>query len=71
MATHRFVPTTWHTVLAALPAAITIDSGDTIVTETIDANGWDKNDQKVASPPNPMNGPIAARRPAGLCAGGG
>ena len=61
MATHRFVPTTWHTVLAALPAAITIDSGDTIVTETIDANGWDKNDQKVASPPNPMNGPIAVR----------
>lgn len=61
MATHRFVPTTWHTVLAALPPAITIDSGDTIVTETIDANGWDKTDQKVASPPNPMNGPIAVR----------
>ena len=61
MTTHRFIPTTWHTVLAALPPAITIDSGDTIVTETIDANGWDKNDQKVASPPNPMNGPIAVR----------
>jgi len=61
MTTHRFIPTTWHTVLAALPPAITIDSGDTIVTETIDANGWDKNDEKVASPPNPMNGPIAVR----------
>lgn len=61
MTTHRFIPTIWHTVLAALPPAITIDSGDTIVTETIDANGWDKNDEKVASPPNPMNGPIAVR----------
>jgi acetamidase/formamidase len=59
MTTHRFKPTHWHNVLGTLPAALTVESGDTIVTETIDANGWDKSDAKVASGPNPMNGPIA------------
>ncbi|MEO6300469.1 MAG: acetamidase/formamidase family protein [Paracoccaceae bacterium] len=59
MTTHHFTPTQWHNVLATLPAALTVESGDTIVTETIDANGWDKHDQKVMHGPNPMNGPIA------------
>ena len=59
MTTHRFIPTQWHHVLGTLPLALTIESGDTVVTETIDANGWDKSDAKVASSPNPMNGPIA------------
>ena len=59
MTTHRFIPTHWHNVLGTLPPALTIESGDTVVTETIDANGWDKSDAKVANGPNPMNGPIA------------
>jgi len=59
MTTHRFIPTQWHNVLGTMPPALTIESGDTVVTETIDANGWDKSDAKVASSPNPMNGPIA------------
>lgn len=59
MTTHRFIATTWHNVLGTMPPALTVESGDTIVTETIDANGWDKSDDKVASGPNPMNGPIA------------
>lgn len=58
MALHRFTPTTWHNVLGTRPAALTILSGDTVITETIDANGWDKHGSKVASGPNPMNGPI-------------
>jgi acetamidase/formamidase len=59
MTTHRFVATEWHNVLGTRPPALTIASGDTIVTETIDANGWDKDGNKVADGPNPMNGPIA------------
>ena len=58
MALHRFVPELWHNVLGTRPAALTIASGDTVITETIDANGWDKHGVKVASGPNPMNGPI-------------
>jgi amidase len=59
MTTHHFVPATWHHVLATLPPALTIESGDTVVTETIDANGWDKHGNKVFKAGNPMNGPIA------------
>ena len=59
MTTHRFIPTAWHNVLGTLPPALTIESGDIVVTETIDANGWDKSNAKVANGPNPMNGPIA------------
>lgn len=59
MAHHTLIPTTYHHVLATLPAALIVESGDTITTETIDANGWDKHDKKVTRGPNPMNGPIA------------
>ncbi len=59
MARHRFVATAWHNVLGTLPPALTVRSGDTIVTETIDANGADKGGRKVSQSPNPMNGPIA------------
>ena len=59
MTTHRFVPTVYHNVLGTLPAALSVASGDVVVTETIDANGWDKSDAKVMHGPNPMNGPIA------------
>lgn len=58
MSTHRFVATQWHNVLGTLPPALSIESGDVIITETIDANGWDKGGAKVANGPNPMNGPI-------------
>jgi amidase len=58
MTTHRFAPTVWHNVLGTLPPALTIASGDTIITGTIDANGWDHEGVKRAEGPNPMNGPI-------------
>jgi acetamidase/formamidase len=58
VATHRFIPTHWHNVLGTRPSALEVASGDLIVTETIDANGWDKHGDKVATGPNPMNGPI-------------
>jgi acetamidase/formamidase len=59
MTTHHFVPMGWHHVLATLPPALTIESGDIVVTETIDANGWDKHGNKVWKAGNPMNGPFA------------
>jgi acetamidase/formamidase len=58
MATHRFVPTQWHNVLGTLPAALLVASGDVIITETLDAAGFDKDGIQRKSGPNPMNGPI-------------
>ena len=59
LTTQPFVPTAWHHALATLPPALTVESGDVLVTETIDANGWDKNGNKAWKASNPMNGPIA------------
>ena len=59
MTNHRLTPTRWYNVLGTFPPVLTVESGDTVVTETIDANGWDKSDILVSGSPNPMNGPIA------------
>lgn len=59
MTTHRLVATAWHNLLGTFPPVLTVASGDTVVTETIDANGWDRTGTRLASGPNPMNGPIA------------
>ncbi len=58
MTTHRFVATRWHNVLGTLPPALTVASGDTVITETLDAWGADKDGVKRQPDPNPMNGPI-------------
>lgn len=58
MAVHRFEPQRWHSVLAALAPELTVASGDTVITRTIDAAGVDADGQRRASGPNPMNGPI-------------
>jgi len=58
MTTHRFVPTVWHNVLGTVPPALTVASGDTVITETLDAAGFDKDGVQRANGPNPMNGPI-------------
>ena len=55
---HRFTATDWHNVLGTLPPALTVASGDTVITETIDAHGIDKDGVQRAPEPNPMNGPI-------------
>ena len=59
MTTHRFTPTIWYNTLGSHPAALTVESGDTVVTETLDAFGTDKDGVRRAAEPNPMNGPIA------------
>ena len=58
MTTHRFTATSWSNVLGTLPPALTVASGDAVITETIDAHGIDKNGMQRAPQPNPMNGPI-------------
>jgi acetamidase/formamidase len=58
MTTHLFAATHWHNVLGSLPPALTVSSGDTVITETIDANGTHKDGMQRAPGPNPMNGPI-------------
>ena len=55
---HRLEPQAWSNVLAAIPPALRVVSGDTVVTETLDAAGVDARGQERAGPPNPMNGPI-------------
>ena len=56
--THRFRPSTWHNVLAELTPEMAITSGDTIITETLDAAGTNARGEQKANRPNPMNGPI-------------
>ncbi|CAN7614344.1 acetamidase/formamidase family protein [Rhizobium rhizogenes] len=58
MATHRFAPTAYHNVLGSLFPALYIVDGDTVITETIDAAGYDRGNIRQAPGPNPMNGPI-------------
>lgn len=58
MTSHRFIPTAYHNVIGTRPSALHIADGDTVVTETLDAAGFDKEGVKQASGPNPINGPI-------------
>jgi acetamidase/formamidase len=58
MTTHRFEATSWHNVLGTLPPALTIASGDIVITDTLDAHGFDRDGVQRAPEPNPMNGPI-------------
>lgn len=59
MAVHRLVAAAWHNVLATAPPVLTIADGDTVITETLDAGGTDRDDVRRWHGPNPMNGPIA------------
>ncbi|GHA22575.1 amidase [Devosia pacifica] len=58
MSTHHLVPTVWHNVLGSMPVALRIESGDTVLTQTLDAIGDDKDGISRAHGPNPMNGPV-------------
>lgn len=58
MTIHRFVPSTYHNVIGSLPPALHIADGDTVVTQTLDAAGYDLEGVRQAFGPNPMNGPI-------------
>ncbi len=55
---HRLEPSAWPNVLAAMAPALRVESGDVVVTETLDAAGVDAHGRQKAVPPNPMNGPV-------------
>ena len=58
MTTHHLVPTLYYNTIGSHPPVLTVASGDTVVTETVDAGGADKHGVSVTRPGNPMNGPI-------------
>ena len=58
MATHHFKPTVYHTAIGAHPPVLHIESGDTVITTTVDSGGKDANDQQVTPGGNPQTGPF-------------
>jgi acetamidase/formamidase len=55
---HIFSPTRYHATIGSHEPELTVASGDTIVTTTIDAGGWDANCRFIGPPGNPQTGPI-------------
>jgi acetamidase/formamidase len=58
MAHHTFTPTHYHTAIGSHPPVLTIASGDTVSTTTIDAGGKDRNGDAVSEGGNPQTGPF-------------
>jgi acetamidase/formamidase len=58
MATHRFSPSVFHSTLGAHAPVLRIADGDVVITETVDAHGFDKAMVKRGGDTNPMTGPF-------------
>ena len=58
MSSHNFVPTRFYNTIGSHQSVLTIGDGDVVVTETLDAHGFDRHGQKRADGPNPMTGPF-------------
>ena len=58
MTIHHFEPTALLHFLRFAPAALHIASGDTVVTTTIDAGGFNASGEQVGGHPNPETGPF-------------
>ncbi|MHB8645783.1 MAG: acetamidase/formamidase family protein [Thermomicrobiales bacterium] len=58
MATHHFTPTTYYSTIGTHEPALHVADGDTIITTTADAGGWDAHGAKVAEGGNPQSGPF-------------
>ena len=58
MATHHFEPTVYHVAIGAHEPVLHIDSGDTVVTTTVDAGGVDAAGESVTEGGNPQTGPF-------------
>ncbi|MDE0103342.1 MAG: acetamidase/formamidase family protein [Bryobacterales bacterium] len=57
--THHFDPTTYHNTFSfAHEPVLTIHAGDRVVTRTIDARGYDADNERVGERPNPQTGPF-------------
>ncbi|HUQ34802.1 MAG TPA: acetamidase/formamidase family protein [Aestuariivirga sp.] len=58
MATHSFAPTRFYNSIGSHEPVLVVGDGDTVVTETLDAHGFDREGRKRAEGPNPMTGPF-------------
>jgi len=58
VARHEFEPTMFHSTIGSHPPVLRIESGDTVVTSTVDAAGRDARGSLVATPGNPQTGPF-------------
>ncbi len=58
---HRFTPTSYHVTIGSHAPVLTVESGDTIETSTVDAWGQDAQLLRLVRGPNPMTGPFAVR----------
>ena len=55
---HRFSPKTYHATIGSHEPVLTVGSGDTVVTTTVDAGGWDADGNQIGPRGNPQTGPI-------------
>ncbi|RLT37512.1 MAG: acetamidase [Chloroflexi bacterium] len=58
MAVHHFQPAHYHTTIGPHAPVLRVQSGDTIVTTTVDARGQDASGAYITEPGNPMTGPF-------------
>ncbi|NHN34511.1 acetamidase/formamidase family protein [Paenibacillus agricola] len=58
MTVHHFQPQQYVNTLGQHPPVLHISSGDTVVTSTVDARGWDHKGEAAAARGNPMTGPF-------------
>jgi amidase len=58
MATHVFQPTHYHITIGSHEPVLRIADGDTVITITVDAGGYDKNDVQITKGGNPQTGPF-------------
>jgi acetamidase/formamidase len=58
MTTHRFEPDHYHITLGSHDPVLRMMPGDSVITTTIDAWGFDSRGVQVATRPNPQTGPF-------------
>lgn len=58
MAVHRFAPKAYHTTMGTRAPALTVASGDTVITTTVDARGMDATGKQITERGNPQTGPF-------------
>lgn len=58
MAVHTFVPTIYHATFGPHEPVLRISDGDTVITSTIDAWGYDARGEQVMPPGNLQTGPF-------------
>ena len=58
MTIHTFAPTRFYNTIGSHEPVLRIGDGDTVVTETLDAHGFDRHGEKRGDGPNPMTGPF-------------